>query len=61
MPIFEVIPMQEEIQELILEEKSALAIREKAKKLGMLTLQDQGFQKVIAGVTDLDEWVRVVA
>ena len=58
--IYEVMPMSEEIQELILKGKSSSAIREKAKTLGLVTLQDEGFKKAIEGTTDLAEWMRVV-
>jgi type II secretory ATPase GspE/PulE/Tfp pilus assembly ATPase PilB-like protein len=27
---------------------------------GLVTLQEQGFERVIEGKTDLDEWIRVV-
>jgi type IV pilus assembly protein PilB len=59
--IYEVMPLWDEIQELILKGDSSFAIREKAEDLGLVTLQEQGFNKVIEGVTSLDEWMRAVA
>ena len=58
--IYEAMPMWEEIQELILKRKSSLAIKEKAEDLGLVSLQEQGFNKVIQGITAIDEWMRVV-
>ncbi len=53
--------MLDKIQELILKGKSARAIKNKTEKLGLVSLQDQGFRKVLKGITTLDEWMRVVA
>jgi type IV pilus assembly protein PilB len=58
--IFELMPLWEEIQELILKRKSSLAIRQRTEHLGLVSLQRQGFDKVIEGTTDLAEWVKVV-
>jgi type IV pilus assembly protein PilB len=58
--VYEVLPLWEEIQELILKGKPASAIRDKARTLGLITLQEEGFNKLIEGTTDLAEWVRVV-
>jgi type II secretory ATPase GspE/PulE/Tfp pilus assembly ATPase PilB-like protein len=59
--IYEVMPLWQEIQELILQGESSVAIREKAEDLGLVTLQEQGFNKVMEGVTSLDEWMGAVA
>jgi type IV pilus assembly protein PilB len=59
--VYEVMPLWQEIQELILQGKSSVAIQEKAEDLGLVALPEQGFNKVIEGVTSLDEWMRVVA
>ena len=59
--IFEVMPLGDEIQELILKAKSSGAIRNKAEELGLVPVQKQGFNKVIEGITSLDEWMRAVA
>ena len=59
--VYEAMPLWEEIQELILKGESSSAINEQAKKLGLVTLQEQGFNKVTEGMTAIDEWMRVVA
>jgi type IV pilus assembly protein PilB len=59
--IYEVMPLWEEIQELIFKGKSSSKIRDKAKTLGLVTLQEQAFNKVTEGITSIDEWMRVVA
>jgi type IV pilus assembly protein PilB len=59
--VYEVMPMREEIQELILKGKSTIEIRKKAEKLGLTSLQAQGFNQVAAGITSLNEWMRVLA
>jgi len=58
--IYEVMPMWEEIQELILKGSSSLEMSSKAQELGLVTLQEQGFRKAAEGITDLDEWMRTV-
>ncbi len=58
--IYEVMPMWEELQELILKGTSSFDIAKKAQELGLVTLQEQGFQKAAEGITDLDEWMRTV-
>ena len=59
--VYEVMPLWQEIQQLILQGKSSVAIREKAEDLGLVTLSELGFNKVTEGVTSLDEWMRAVA
>jgi len=59
--VYEVMPLWQEIQELILQGKSSVAIKEKVQDLGLVALPEQGFNKVTEGVTSLDEWMRAVA
>jgi type IV pilus assembly protein PilB len=59
--IYEVMPMWEELQELILKGTSSFEMTKKAQELGLVTLQEQGFRKAADGITDLDEWMRAVA
>ena len=59
--IYEVMPMWDEIQELILRKEASSQMKQKAKELGLVTLQEQGFKRVTEGMTDLNEWMRVVA
>jgi type IV pilus assembly protein PilB len=58
--IYEVMPMCEELQELILKGTSSFEMAKKAQECGLVTLQQQGFQKAADGITDLDEWMRTV-
>lgn len=59
--IYEVMPLWDEIKELIIKGKSAFEIRTKAEEQGLTSLQMQGFNKVITGITSLNEWMRVLA
>jgi len=57
--IYEVLPFREALKELIFERSSAAEIRKKARTLGMMTLRETGINKVIAGVTTLEEVLRI--
>ena len=59
MGIFELLVMEEDLQRLILEKADANVIREKAVGLGMKTLWQDGWAKVVAGITTLEEVLRV--
>ena len=50
----------EEIERLAVEKASATVIETVAKEQGMKTLRDDGLAKVLAGVTSLEEILRVV-
>lgn len=55
--LYEVMPVKEEIKELILQGASALDIKRTAIKLGMKTLRMSGLSKVKEGLTSLEEVV----
>ncbi len=55
--LYEVMPVKEEIKELILQGASALDIKKLAVKLGMKTLRMSGLSKVKEGLTSLEEVV----
>ena len=57
--IYEVLPFRDALKELIFERASAAEIRKKARTLGMMTLRETGINKVIAGVTTLEEVLRI--
>jgi type IV pilus assembly protein PilB len=58
--IFELLPIDEKIKQLIAEKASTQVIRDTAKKtLGMISLREDGLRKVLKGVTTLDEIDRV--
>ena len=58
--ISEVFSFDDEIKDLVLENKSSHEIFEAARKKGMLTLKEDGVLKVISGVTTLNEVYRIV-
>jgi type IV pilus assembly protein PilB len=57
--IFEVLPATTEIQELVLAKASSHRLYEEAKKLGMITMKQDGVVKVLRGETTMDEIIRV--
>ena len=59
--IMEILPVDEEIRELILSQTNALQIRRRAIAKGMLTLRDVGLMRVRRGVTTIEEILRVTA
>jgi len=60
LALHEVMPISEEIERLAVERASAVTISQVAREQGMLTLRDDGMAKVLAGVTTLEEILRVV-
>ncbi|MBI2018646.1 type II/IV secretion system protein [Candidatus Daviesbacteria bacterium] len=57
--IFEVLITNESISKLILEHASSGSIEGKAKENGMITMKQDGFLKVLEGITTLEEVLRV--
>ena len=57
--IYEVMPITQEIRELILRNAPAAEIREIARKQGMKTLRESGLLKVLDGTTTIEEVLRV--
>jgi len=60
LALHEVMLVSEEIERLAVERASATAIERVAREQGMVTLRDDGLAKVVAGITSLDEILRVV-
>jgi type IV pilus assembly protein PilB len=58
--LYEVMQMTEEIERLTVERASADAIRAVAVANGMMTLRDDGLEKVRMGITSIEEVARVV-
>jgi type IV pilus assembly protein PilB len=58
--LYEVMPMTEEIERLTVERASADAIKHVAIEQGMISLRDDGLEKVRLGVTSLEDVARVV-
>lgn len=59
MGIYEVLPMSEGIEKLLLEHATSGQIQEFAQKEGMVTMKQDGYLKALAGLTTLEEVVRV--
>ncbi len=56
--LYEVMPMKEEVKELVLSRGSASEIKKEAIRLGMKTLRQSGIHKVKEGLTTIEEVVR---
>ncbi len=59
--LYEVMPIKEEIKDLVLRGGSAIDIKREAVRLGMKTLRQSGLSKLEEGVTTLEEVLRVTA
>jgi general secretion pathway protein E len=57
--IYELLVIDDEIRKLILAHASTQEIRECAMKLGMKTLRQDGWRKIVEGVTTVEEIIRV--
>lgn len=58
--VFELLPMKSELREMIIQKKSSGEIKETAKK-GMMSIRQDALAKATAGITSLDEVIRVTA
>jgi general secretion pathway protein E/type IV pilus assembly protein PilB len=59
--IYELMVTGDSIRELCVQRLNASAIRSQAVKDGMITLRQDGWRKVLSGVTTIDEVARVTA
>ena len=59
MGIFEILPITQEVQDLVLAKSPAHKIYEAGNKLGMITMKQDGVLKVIKGETTMEEIIRV--
>ena len=57
--IFELMSIDDETKEMIISSASTVALREKARKIGMRTLWEDGRDKVLRGITTFEEVARV--
>ncbi len=57
--IFEVLPVSEKIGRQILEHAPALEIEKQAVEEGMITMKQDGYLKIVDGITSVDEVLRV--
>jgi type IV pilus assembly protein PilB len=60
MGLYEVMPMTEDIERLTVERASSEAIKAVALEQGMISLRDDGLEKVRMGLTSIEEIARVV-
>ncbi len=59
--IYEMLKVDDDIKKLVQESASTEEIEEKAKENGMITLAEDGFVKIIKGITTIEEVLRVTA
>jgi type IV pilus assembly protein PilB len=59
--LFEIVPIGREIRRLILDHATADSIRDEARRLGAMSLRDDGRRKVLEGLTTIEEVERVTA
>lgn len=57
--IFEVLPVSEKVGRLILEHAASSEIEKTAVEEGMITMKQDGYLKVLEGITSIDEILRV--
>jgi general secretion pathway protein E/type IV pilus assembly protein PilB len=57
--IFEIFQIDDEIQKMIFEKSPTNELRQRAREMGMRTLREDGLRKAVAGVTTLEEVMRV--
>ena len=60
MALQEVMPVTEEIEKLLIENRSSEVIEKVALEQGMITLREDGMEKVRMGLTSIEEILRVV-
>ena len=60
MGIFEMIKVDDRVRKMIIEKRDASFIRKKCVDSGMKTMLDDGIEKIIQGITSLDEVFRVI-
>ncbi len=59
--IHEYLPYNQEIKELVIQKASSAALVQRSRSFGMLSLMDDALLKVDAGVTSLEEVIRLAA
>jgi type II secretory ATPase GspE/PulE/Tfp pilus assembly ATPase PilB-like protein len=58
--VYELMPITDKVRDLILARASSYAIREAAIEAGMRTLKDDAMEKILLGITTLEESLRVI-
>ena len=59
--LYEVMPLHDELKELVLQGASTAELKAEAIRLGMQTLRMSGIRKIIEGTTTPEEVIRVTA
>ena len=57
--VYELLVIDDNIRELILKKSTAQIIRDQARQKGMTTLREDGWDKVVKGITTVEEILRV--
>jgi type II secretory ATPase GspE/PulE/Tfp pilus assembly ATPase PilB-like protein len=57
--LFEILEMTKELGEIVLKEPDEIKIKAEAKRQGMITMKQDGILKALAGVTSIEEVLRV--
>ncbi len=57
--IFEILPVNDDVRPLVIAHASASEIKARALQHGMRTLREDGWDKVLSGITTIDEILRV--
>ena len=55
MPIYEIMPLGDELKEAVLKGASCAELKKLAREQGMMTLREAGIARMKEGVTTLDE------
>jgi type II secretory ATPase GspE/PulE/Tfp pilus assembly ATPase PilB-like protein len=58
--VFELMVINDHIRELILKKAPSHAIRQEALEAGMVTLRQDAMQKILEGITTMEEALRVI-
>ncbi len=58
--IYELMPITDKIRDLVLARSSSYALKEAAVEAGMKTLRDDAMEKILLGMTTLEESLRVI-
>ena len=58
--VYELMPITDKIRDLILARSSSYAIKEAAVEAGMMSLKDDAMEKILLGMTTLEESLRVM-
>ncbi|OGH12293.1 MAG: hypothetical protein A2776_00980 [Candidatus Levybacteria bacterium RIFCSPHIGHO2_01_FULL_40_10] len=57
--IFEVLPVSQKIAQLMLTKSDAAALEKQAREEGMITMKQDGYLKVLEGISTIDEVLRI--